>query len=164
MIYGIMSITCECVLCHQPAISLNLAGLVWSFLKQSSLKQLLTEGRYHPQISSIKGPFKCYVTLFFWKFNTHPPPRNANNVEPYIFVMLFSGKSDTLPPHLCYITLEWLLPYSKQSNIGLTQECCWVCACVGCAHALGVRMRWVCACVGCAHALGVAKETVDLSG
>jgi hypothetical protein len=26
----------------------------------------------------------------------------------------------------------------------------WVCACVGCALALGVRLRWVCACVGCA--------------
>ena len=25
----------------------------------------------------------------FWKFDTHPPPRNANNVEPYIFVTLF---------------------------------------------------------------------------
>ena len=48
------------------------------------------------------------IMLFFWKFDTpHPPPRNANNVEPYIFVMLFKGKSDTLPPLLCYVTLEW---------------------------------------------------------
>ena len=38
-----------------------------------------------------------YVTVFF-KFDTHPPLHNANNVEPYIFVTLFSGKSDTLPP------------------------------------------------------------------
>ena len=48
--------------------------------------------------SQSYGPFKCYITLLFWKFDTHPPPRNANNVEPYIFVTLFSGKSDILPP------------------------------------------------------------------
>ena len=36
-----------------------------------------------------KGPFKCYVTLLFWKFDTHPPSRNANNVEPHI--TLFQG-------------------------------------------------------------------------
>ena len=45
-----------------------------------------------------KGSFTCYVTLFFWIFDTHPPARNANNVDPYIFVTLFSRKSDTLPP------------------------------------------------------------------
>ena len=37
-------------------------------------------------------------TLFSWKFDPHPPPRNANNVEPYIFVRLFSVKADTPPP------------------------------------------------------------------
>ena len=37
------------------------------------------------------GPFKCYVPLFSWKFE--PPPRNANNVEPFTFVTLFSGES-----------------------------------------------------------------------
>ena len=35
---------------------------------------------------------------FFWKFDTHPPPRNSSNVELYIFVTLFSEKSATLPP------------------------------------------------------------------
>ena len=49
-------------------------------------------------------PFKCYVTLFFWKLYTHPPPRNANNIEPYTFVMLFSRKFVTLPPPLRYVT------------------------------------------------------------
>ena len=44
------------------------------------------------------GPFKCYVTLFSWKFDPHPPPRYANNVELYTFVTLFSGKADTPPP------------------------------------------------------------------
>ena len=58
---------------------------------------------------SDEGPFKCYVTLFSWKFDPHPPPRNANNVEPYTFVTLFSGKLDTPPPHLHlhYVILEW---------------------------------------------------------
>ena len=59
-----------------------------------------------------QGPFKCYVTLFFWKLDPHPPPRNgtnANNIEHYTFVMLFSRKSDTPYPHLRYVTLEWPL-------------------------------------------------------
>ena len=48
-----------------------------------------------------------YVTLFVWKLDPHPPPRNANNIEPYTFVMLFPGKIDTPHPHLRYVTLEW---------------------------------------------------------
>ena len=55
-------------------------------------------------------PFKCYVTLLSWKLDPHPLPRNANNIEPYTFVTLFSGKSDPPPPHLRYVTLEWPLP------------------------------------------------------
>ena len=66
------------------------------------------------QIISIKvqswhGPFKCFVTLFSWKLDTHPPPRNANNIEAYTFETLFPGKVDTPHPHLRYVTLEWLL-------------------------------------------------------
>ena len=51
--------------------------------------------------------FKCYVTLFSWKFDPHPPPRYANNVEQYTIVTLFSGKADTPHPLLRYVTLEW---------------------------------------------------------
>ena len=47
-----------------------------------------------------EGPFKCYVTLFFWKLDPHPPPRNPNNIERYTFVTLLSRKSDT-PTHIC---------------------------------------------------------------
>ena len=57
----------------------------------------------------VMGPFKCYVTLFFWKLDPHPPPRNANNIEHYTFVTLFSRKSHTPHPHLRYVTLEWPL-------------------------------------------------------
>ena len=58
---------------------------------------------------SCRGPFKCYVTLFFLKLDPHPPPRNANNIEHYTFVTLFSRKSDTPHPHLRYVTLGWPL-------------------------------------------------------
>ena len=51
-----------------------------------------------------KGPLKCYVMVFSWKFDTQPPHRNANNVELYTFIPLFSGKSNT---PLCFVTLEW---------------------------------------------------------
>ena len=40
---------------------------------------------------------------------THQPRRNANNVEPYIFVMLFSGNVTPSHPLLHYVTLEWPL-------------------------------------------------------
>ena len=63
------------------------------------------------------GPFKCYVTLFFWKLDPHPPPRNANNIEQYTFVTLFSRKGDTPHPHLRYVTLEWPL-YAQVPNNG----------------------------------------------
>ena len=43
-------------------------------------------------------PFKCYVTLFSGKLDPRPPPRNANNVEPYTSVTLFSQKMLTPPP------------------------------------------------------------------
>ena len=44
-----------------------------------------------------QGPFKCYVKLFSWKFDIHPPSRNASNVESYTFVTFFSGKFEA--PH-----------------------------------------------------------------
>ena len=52
------------------------------------------------------GPFKCYVTLSPSKFEPHPPPRNADNVELYTFVALFPEKAEpTHPPPHC-VTLE----------------------------------------------------------
>ena len=36
--------------------------------------------------------------FFFWKLDPHPSPRNANNIEPYTCVMLFSRKSAPPPP------------------------------------------------------------------
>ena len=59
---------------------------------------------FFPLCHNNRGPFKCYVTFFSWKFDARPPPSNANNVEPYTFVMLFSGKA-VIP--LCYVTREW---------------------------------------------------------
>ena len=63
-----------------------------------------------------KGPFKCYVTLFFLKLDPHQPPRNANNIEHYTFVTLFSRKSDTPPPPSA-LRNTWMAP-----NYVFTQE------------------------------------------
>ena len=56
------------------------------------------------------GPFKCYVTLFSREFDPHPPPCNANNVEPYTFVTLFSGKADTPPQPPTALRNTWMAP------------------------------------------------------
>ena len=72
-------------------------------------------------MSPLWGHSSVYVTLFSWKFDPHSPPRNANNVEPYTFVALFSGKADTPPPplhHLLrYVTLEWPLFACNRKSI-----------------------------------------------
>ena len=38
------------------------------------------------------GAIQVLLNSFSWKIHTHPPPRNANNIEPYTFVTLFPGK------------------------------------------------------------------------
>ena len=43
------------------------------------------------------------------RFDTHPPRRDANNVEPYSFVTRFFWKFDTHPPRLNAIIVE---PYT----------------------------------------------------
>ena len=54
------------------------------------------------------GPFKCYITFFLQEIGPpDPPPRNANNIEPYTFITDFPGKCDTQQPRLHYVTLEW---------------------------------------------------------
>ena len=53
----------------------------------------------------LRNAFSC-------KIDPHPPPRNANNVELYTFVTLFSWKADTpTPTGLCN---TWMAPYSLQ--------------------------------------------------
>ena len=32
------------------------------------------------------GAIQVLRNTFFWKFDTYPPPRSTNNVEPYVFV------------------------------------------------------------------------------
>ena len=67
--------------------------------KVDKLKIEMSEAMKKLQVCiCVLGPFKCYVTLFSWEFYPHPPPHNANNIEPYTFVMLFSGKADTPLP------------------------------------------------------------------
>ena len=67
-------------------------------------------------IQSQKRPFKCYVTLIF---DTHRLPRNTNNVDPYIFVMLFSRKYDTLPPPTA-LRNTWMAP---KRGTGVWRNC-----------------------------------------
>ena len=59
---------------------------------------------------------EVYVKLFSWKFDLQSPPRNANNVEPYSSIMLFSRKFDTPHPHLHYVTREWPLVLPTHNN------------------------------------------------
>ncbi len=60
-------------------------------------------------------PSKFYLTLFSWKFDTHPHPRNANNVEAYTFVALFPpGNLTPTQPPLRHVTLEVEGPYNSK--------------------------------------------------
>ena len=64
-------------------------------------------------ISPIEGPFKCYATLLFWKVETHPLPRNANNLELYTFATLFSW--NVAPPfHPTALCNTWMTPNIPQ--------------------------------------------------
>ena len=49
--------------------------------------------------ATTKGPLKCFVTLFSWKFDTHPLPRNVNNVDLYTFETLFCWNPNTPTPY-----------------------------------------------------------------
>ena len=72
--------------------------------------------------------------LFSWKLDPHPPPRNANNIEHYTFVTLFSGKSDTPPPPSA-LRNTWIAPEWNEWRI--TLSCCrhpWKCL-----HDIGVE-------------------------
>ena len=52
------------------------------------------------------GAIQVLLNLFFWKLDPHPPPRNANNIEPYTFVTLSPGKTDT--PHLHKLIINYI--------------------------------------------------------
>ena len=58
----------------------------------------------------VLGAIQVLHNVFFWKFDPHPPPRNASNIELYTFVTLFSGKSDTPTP--TELSNTWMAPYS----------------------------------------------------
>ena len=49
---------------------------------------------YNVPTHQCKGPFKCYVTLFYLKFDTHPPLRNA---RPYLPPPLRNAHPTTTP-------------------------------------------------------------------
>ena len=54
-----------------------------------------------------KWAIQVLCEAFVWKFDTHSPPLHNTQRELYIFVTLFSGKSNTLPPtttlrYTCY--------------------------------------------------------------
>ena len=51
---------------------------------------------------------KVLRNVFFWKLDRHPPPRNANNIEPYTFATFFPENVTPPPPHLRYAPLPWL--------------------------------------------------------
>ena len=89
-------------LLHQYTQLQGRAGLVSTVLPddgQGERGGLYDRGRLHGRsyVGHDKGSVKCYITFLPWEFGRHPPPRNANNVEPYTFVMLFPGKADTPP-------------------------------------------------------------------
>ena len=62
---------------RRPPITLQYSQIIHEFMRSNKI--LLTHG---------KGAIQVSCNVFSWKFDTHPPPRNANNAEPYTFVTL----------------------------------------------------------------------------
>ena len=75
-------------------------------------------------VTSVNTGTQSYCKLgaihaFFWIFDTYPPPRNANSIDPYIFFMLFSKKSDSLPPPAVFRN-TWIALYAVSCIFYLT--------------------------------------------
>ena len=55
------------------------------------------------------GAIQVLRNAFFWELDPHPPPHNANNIEPYTFVTFFSRKIwHPPPPSVLHNT--WMAP------------------------------------------------------
>ena len=57
------------------------------------------------------GAIKVLRNAFFRKWDPHPLPRNANNIESYTFVTIFSGKFNTRYPSALRNT--WITLYNS---------------------------------------------------
>ena len=62
----------------------------------------------------LQGAIQVLRTMLFpWQLDPHPPPHNANNVEPYTFVTLFHGTFDTPPPPPSALRNTWMAPNTE---------------------------------------------------
>ena len=68
------------------------------------------------------GAIQVFRNAFSRECDPHPPPRNANNVEPYTVVTLFSGKADTHPPRTA-LRNTWMSPYRIIINLKHITHC-----------------------------------------
>ena len=101
--------------CYLISHNVLVEGFVVAWTKTKTTICFFENIAYMYRRPPLRGPFKSYITLFSGNLTPTPTPRNANNVEPYIFVTLFSGKSDTPHPLLRYVTLEGPLPRGKDT-------------------------------------------------
>ena len=88
--------------------------LKFVFFTENDFKCVIRQNKKH----SI-GDIQVLRNAIFLEIGPpHPPPRNANNIEHYTSVTLFSRKSDTPPhPQLRYVTLECFLIYNNMSSM-----------------------------------------------
>ena len=75
-----------------PCASLTRSILRAGTLPGKAIKQCALASYSSLSRFPYKGPFKCYIMLVSRKFDPHPPPRNANNIEQCTFIMLFPRK------------------------------------------------------------------------
>ena len=110
-------------------------------LIQSNTLSLSTHSEYHTHCMHVRkaveyqarcttGPFKCYLTFFSWKVDTHTHththPHNPNNVEQCTpFVTFFSGKSDCV----VHITHFNIYQHAPVINTHVCQMHCLLCNC-----------------------------------
>ena len=91
---------------HRPFLTLSPIRLIFGLLIVKLFNSLLawtvlSLSHAWPTLTNLPtfctGPFKCYVLVFFGKFDN--PSHKADSIELYTYVTLFVCKFEAPPPH-----------------------------------------------------------------
>ena len=82
--------------------------IIYQFTSKDQQRCLSFEEYFSQLLTITKEPFKCYGMLFSWTYDTHPSPRNANNVEQKPLQRFFWESWH--PTNHCGTCSSWMAP------------------------------------------------------